>query len=63
MTDQPLLIKICDAAKMLGVSSTTIRNLIDAKRLIGVGFGSGSRVNFITRASINALIGGINDAN
>jgi len=56
MNDNALLVKITEAAKILGLSTATVQKLVADKKLTGVGFGNGGRKNFVTRASINALV-------
>lgn len=50
------LITLGHAAKELGVSVYTIRNLVRAKRLDGRSFGPAGRVRYITRSSLENLV-------
>lgn len=61
-TENSVLVKVTEAARILGVSAHTITKLISQNKLTGMGFGAGKRTNFVTRASIDALVkGGTNE--
>ena len=53
LAGHPLLIRMSAAAKMLGVSRTTVFRLVRAKRLEAVELLPGSR--FLRRADVEAL--------
>lgn len=55
ITIVPTIIKTSEAAKIIGVSIYTLKNLIRSGKLTGYGFGSSGRKSFVTIESINRL--------
>ena len=49
------LVTLNEASKEIGVSIATIRTLIKTGHLCGMGFGTGKRIRYITRESLNAF--------
>ena len=51
------VVRIKEAAQMLGLSIVTVRKMIKRGVLDGRGFGPAGRVRYVTGESINKLMG------